>query len=1130
MQQDPDRTRETLAGTFDALADHARRQQHLYSVTIAALIAIVLCSGTLLAGLAADQHLDYRRSQVAHYVGTVSQRLHNEASFVRRTALSIRYHLRAAVAAPSRDPDVEALRRTGAAGIHVEAVRKDYHLLAADATRQAWGADLPTEFARLRQVALAAVATQQAFDLDHGAYAVSLDEDSAVVIRQPEAGARAPLALDPALIPRLRAQLTRALLDRTGHAVPARDQPVWLGPLRDPVDDSPIMVLAGAAYAGDSPTMLVAACVPVQAFLAGLAPPQDHAGLALLNDADRLIDVWPHAGTLTSASARDIAARVRGLPHNALRLTRSGVVLVQPLQPGFGVLVYHLPYRLLFSALAAELAVIGAAMLLLTGAIVLAAHYWSRHLLRRSHAEARRALESELMNQVLVSATPVGLCIVRHDYTVLACNPLAASLLPARPHQPLPAAIAGALSRQPCGAAGGPASVCSITVAAPEAPGPAEAAPRFLQITYAPARYRDEAVLFCAVQDCTAQETLQQQLRSAQQATEAMLRVRSTFFAAMSHEIRTPLNALLGNLELLARSGGMEPHAARLRALETAAGSLRRIVNDVLDFSKIDAGQLALVNAPFRPVEALESLALAYAPMVAGRPLRFCLQLSPTLDTEVVGDRTRLVQVFNNLLNNAFKFTASGRITLSGELQADAHGMQRLVCRVSDSGIGMTPALAARVFQPFVQGDAAATSRYGGTGLGLSICARLCELMGGGIVVNSVPEVGSAFTVSVPLAPANAEPHAPAAARVTHSGRVLVLSQDHRTGASIEAWLKTAGWHTEAVASIATAQASVQHSAPAAVVATEDFAPAALDALRRSAPLVWLTADGPHRPRQHSSGMVEASAFSHRALLDAVAAATGATQQATTPMPAPAPPALPAPAAAPLTILVAEDNPLNQSLVAEQLQAIGCHPIVTGNGKQALAVLEHTRVDALLTDLHMPEMDGYALLHAVQAKYPGLPVIAFSAVACSDPEHDWRLRGFSGYLAKPASLQDLDACLRGLPCAAIDGGACAPPRDPATAVETPRRRYEDMLRRQLQQDLPALAGILAQQDLAGLRHWVHAAAGAFMIVRRQSIVRECRDLEALCEAAPGWAPAMAEAADNLYKRLQRYALGAAAGS
>ncbi|WP_427308201.1 ATP-binding protein [Cupriavidus sp. H39] len=1132
MQQAPDHTRDTLASTFDALADHARRQQHLYAATIAALIALVLCAGTLLAGLAADQHLHYRRSLVSHYVSTVSQVLHNEASFLRRTALSIRYPQDAA-ADLSRDSGLAALRRTGAASAHVEAVGKDYHLLAAGATRDGWGAGLPAQYARLRQIALAVVAAQQAFDLDHGAYAVSLDEDSAIVIRQPDAGARAPLALEPTLIPRLRTQLTGALLERTGHAVPARDQQVWLGPLRDPVDDTPIMVLAGAAHAGDNPTMLVAACVPVQAFLAALPPPPDDAGLALLNDADRVIDVWPHAGSFTAASARDIAARVRGLPHHALRLTRSGVVLAQPMQAGFGVLVYHLPYRLLWTALAAELAVIGGAMLLLTGAIVLAARYWSRQLLRRSHAEARRALESELMNQVLVSATPVGLCIVRQrDYGVLACNPLAASLLPARQHHPLPAAVAEALEGPPCGVGSGPASVSSVTIAAPEPAGLAEEAPRFLQITYAPARYRDEAVLFCAVQDCTAQEALQRQLRSAQQATEAMLRVRSTFFAAMSHEIRTPLNALLGNLELLARSSGMAPHAARLRALETAAGSLRRIVNDVLDFSKVDAGQLTLVNAPFRPVEALESLALAYAPMVAGRPIRFCLQLSPTLDTEVAGDRSRLVQVFNNLLNNAFKFTASGRITLSGELRADAQGMPRLVCRVSDSGIGMAPALAARVFQPFVQGDAAAASRYGGTGLGLSICARLCELMGGSIVVDSVPEVGSAFTVSVPLLPpADADRQAPTAASVARSGHVLVLSQDQRTGASIEAWLKTAGWRTEGVASLAAAQDSVQRDAPAAVVATEDFPPTALDALRHAAPLavVWLTADGPHRPRQRGPGMVETSAFSHRALLDAVAAATGAPREAPMPVPPAAGPALPVPAASPLTILVAEDNPLNQSLIAEQLQALGCHPIVTGNGRQALAVLERTRVDALLTDLHMPGLDGHALLRAVQAKHPGLPVLAFSAVACSEPEQDWRLRGFAGYLAKPASLQDLQACLRELPGRGNRAAPAPHHGAPATAVQaSPRRRYEDMLRQQLREDLPGLARIVAQQDLPGLRHWAHAAAGAFMIVRRQSMVRECRTLEALCEAAPAWTPAMTEAANALYRRLQRYAPGAAA--
>ncbi|MDQ0140897.1 ATP-binding protein [Cupriavidus necator] len=1131
MQQALDHNPDTLASTFDTLADHARRQQHVYCATLAALLALVLCAGALLAALAADQHLDYRRSQLAHYAGTVSRQLHNEASFLRRTALSLPDPPAGPAAAPSRDSGIEALRRTGAARGHVDAVRKDYHLLAAGATRHGWGTGLPAQYARLRQVALAVVAAQQAFDLDHGAYAVSLDEDSAVVIRPPEAGARAPLALGPTLIPGLRTQLAGALMDRTGHAVPARDQQVWVGPLRDPVDGTPVMVLVGAAYAGDAPTMLVAACVPVQAFLGALPPPQDDAGLALLDDADRLIDVWPHAGPMTAASAGDIAARVRGLPPHALRLTRSGVVLAQPMPAAFGLLVYYLPYRLLATALAAQLAGIGSAMLLLIGAIVIAARYWSRHLLRRSHAEARRALESELMNQVLVSATPVGLCILRrHDYAVLACNPLAASLLRTRPQQPLPAALAEALERQPCGPDGRHAAVSSVTVAAHPPPGPADAAPRCLQFTYAPARYRDQAVLVCAVQDCTAQEALQQQLRSARQATEAMLRVRSTFFAAMSHEIRTPLNALLGNLELLARSSGMAPHAARLRALETAAGSLRRIVNDVLDFSKIDAGQLALVNAPFRPVESLESLALAHAPMVAGRPIRFCLQLSPSLDTEVVGDRTRLEQICHNLLNNAFKFTASGRVTLSGELQTDAHGTQRLVCRVSDSGIGMAPELTARVFQPFVQGDAAAASRYGGTGLGLSICARLCELMGGSISVDSVPDVGSAFTVAVPLPPAHADRQAPAAASVARPGHVLVLCPDARAGASVEAWLQAAGWRTEGVASLPSARQCVQRNAPAVVVVTEDVPLAALDALRDATPVavVWLSADGPLRPRQRRPGLLEASAFSHRALLDAVAAASGTTPGKAPPVPAPATPALPAPAAAALTILVAEDNPLNQSLVAEQLQALGCHPIVTANGKQALAVLERTRVDALLTDLHMPGMDGHALLHAVRATHPGLPVLAFSALACSDPAHDARLRGFSGYLAKPASLQDLQACLRQLPG---PGNQAAPParhRAPASAAQaSPRRRYEDMLRRQLRQDLPALAHILAQRDLAGLRHWVHAAAGAFMIVRRQSIVTECRALEALCDAAPGWAPAMAEAAENLYKRLQRYALGGA---
>ncbi|MEM5431336.1 ATP-binding protein [Cupriavidus oxalaticus] len=627
----------------------------------------------------------------------------------------------------------------------------------------------------------------------------------------------------------------------------------------------------------------------------------------------------------------------------------------------------------------------------------------------------------------------------------------------------------------------------------------------------------------------------QDQLRSAQQATESMMRARSTFFAAMSHEIRTPLNALLGNLQLLARSPGLEPHAARLKALDTAAEALRRIVNDVLDFSKIDAGKLELVEEPFRPVDALESLALTYAPMTAGRPLRLGLHLSPSLDVDITGDRTRLVQIFSNLLSNAFKFTTSGRIALSGELVTNENGAPQLVCRVSDSGIGMPPALMARAFQPFVQGDGASAGRFDGTGLGLSICARLCELMGGSIAVASVPDVGSAFTVTIPVRGVQAVPAAGATASGCGHGRdhgrghVMVLCQDARAAETLDAWLRSAGWRTSVLRSVEAALEHLAFTPVQAIVASDEFTLASLDALRETVPatVAWVTQDGPHRPQQRAAGILEVTAFSHRALLACVDmafdnAAAGGPDHAGEGGDAACSTTHSADAAAILpTILVAEDNALNQALIAEQLQALGCQPIVVSHGRQALAVLETTPVDAVLTDIQMPGMNGYELLEAVRARHAGVPVLAFSAFARSEWSADWRQRGFAGYLSKPASLQDLQACLRRLPgrcqsraVASADAGTDARAAD--------SERYEAMLRTQLRLDLPELERIIEHCELAALRCWTHSVAGAFMIVRRKSIVRECRALEALCVAAGGWTPAIAAAAAALRERLRGY--------
>ncbi|MFJ4291409.1 ATP-binding protein [Cupriavidus sp. NPDC089707] len=1173
------RTRESLTSAFDALAEQSRRQQQRYAATIAALIAGVVFSGLLLAGLAAGRHLDYRRGHVAQYVAALSQLLQNEASFLRRSVLTIRYQRETPASGPARDAAFASFRRTGTASIHVDGVGKDYHLLATDDTRLAWGARLPERFAGLRGIALATMATLQAFRLDHDAFAVALDEDSAVVIRQPEDGARAPMALDPTLIPLLRARLTEALRDRTGHAVPVRDQPVWIGPLRHPVDDTPVMMLVSAAYAGDRPTTLVAACIPVQGFLATLHRPSKPALLLLVSEADEIIDVSPREDVASAAQIDSLTARARHIDHDTLLYTGNGVLLIEPLQAGLGLLVYFLPYRMLAAALAAEFAGIALAMLVLVGGILLTARYWSRHLLRRTHADASRALESELMTHVLVSATPVGLCIVRQrDYRVLMCNQRADTLLRLHGSRQMPDALAQAFGARPRRCGDGPAAIASLTVAAPAAApegdaasvavqaddgtapaadathatdvtNVADAASRFLQITYAPARYRDDDVLFCAVLDCTAQQALEDQLRSAQQATEAMMRARSTFFAAMSHEIRTPLNALLGNLELLARSPGLQPHAPRLQVLDAAAEALRRIVNDVLDFSKIDAGKLELVDEPFRPIDALESLALTYAPMTAGRPLRFHLLLSPSLDVEITGDCTRLVQVFNNLLNNAFKFTTSGRIAFSAELCTEGQDVPHLVCRVGDTGIGMPPSLAAQVFQPFVQGNGVNAARLGGTGLGLSICARLCELMGGSITVASVPDIGSAFTVRLPVRTALAAQRATGHAVTTApQGHVLVLCQDTRIGENLEAWLNAAGWRTSGLASLAAAQEYLAYRPARVIVASDDFPMAALTTLREAgaATVVWVTPDGPHRPHQRAPGILEVTTYSHHALLACVATAadnashdsasarrpdnrpedTDSGTESTTGITPAAPLPLPVPITPRASILVSEDNPLNQALITEQLQTLGYQPIVVSSGKQALAVLESTRVDAVLTDIQMPGMDGHELLDAIRARHPGVPVLAFSAFPRSEWSVDWRQRRFAGYVAKPASLQDLQACLDHL----LGRQDAAPQGHASIEAGNDRQRYEAMLRRQLQEDLPKLERSIAQCDLAALERWTHATAGAFMIVRRKSIVRECRALEALSRAAPGWTPAVAAAAAALRQRLRSYmeAIGAAA--
>jgi two-component system capsular synthesis sensor histidine kinase RcsC len=223
-----------------------------------------------------------------------------------------------------------------------------------------------------------------------------------------------------------------------------------------------------------------------------------------------------------------------------------------------------------------------------------------------------------------------------------------------------------------------------------------------------------------------------------------------------------------------------------------------------------------------------------------------------------------------------------------------------------------------------------------------------------------------------------------------------------------------------------------------------------------------------------------------------------------------------------LAILVAEDNPLNQTLILEQLQALGCEPILAGDGRQALAALEENEVDVVLTDIHMPVMGGYELLATLRERHPGLPVLAFSAVTDTQQAAEWRERGFAGYIPKPTSLKELEAALGAL-STMEDKPAAEPQSTPdfADSLDAQTRaRYVAMLKEHLAADLPRLSAIIEACDRLALRDWAHSAAGGFLIVGEPRFAAQCRELQNYCQQQSEWSEQMAGFAIALHDGLR----------
>lgn len=410
----------------------------------------------------------------------------------------------------------------------------------------------------------------------------------------------------------------------------------------------------------------------------------------------------------------------------------------------------------------------------LIGGLLAAYRYWSYRFLTRTYDQARRALEGDILNHLLVHATPVGLCIVqRNDFSIVAANPLTRDVLDMDDAFPrLPLGLCKALEQSglshPSGNRDTDIQQFLYSLRRDDR------ADIHLKISYAPVMVNKLDVLFCAIADVTEQHEAETMLRAAKETSDAAVKTQLNFFASMSHEIRTPLASLTGNLELVALSPLAAEQRARVLAMQASASGLLQVVNDVLDFSKMDIGELRLSEEWGSIRELVLGAAVAHAPLANRQQLKLFVVVQQTCPDRFLFDPIRTSQILSNLIGNSLKFTPSGKIVVRLSWVNSV-----LELSVSDSGIGIPEASRRRLFQPFAQGDSLRL-RAQGTGLGLSICARLTELMKGHIALESTEGIGTRITVSLPLRADESNPRANDARLSQVQAGILCQANEYR--------------------------------------------------------------------------------------------------------------------------------------------------------------------------------------------------------------------------------------------------------------------------------------------------------------------------------------------------------------
>ncbi len=537
--------------------------------------------------------------------------------------------------------------------------------------------------------------------------------------------------------------------------------------------------------------------------------------------------------------------------------------------------------------------------------------------------------------------------------------------------------------------------------------------------------------------DLTEQKNNELALLDAKNKAEAANRAKSDFLANMSHEIRTPMNAVIGLAHLLMDTGLNFRQRDYLSKLNNSARSLLGILNDILDYSKIEAGKLELEEADFELAEVLENTAGLFGFAAEEKGLELVFDIAPDLPPMLVGDPLRIKQVLNNLLGNAVKFTQQGHVRLSMHSLGMQAGHLLLQVSVSDTGLGMTPEQVGRLFQAFEQADTSITRRFGGTGLGLTITKSLVTMMGGSVQVVSELGQGSVFSFTIKLKVSSVPTKHRTAAHLRGMRTLIVDDQEVACDALshlMAAWTFQADVARSGQEGLSMALKALHRGMPYELILMDWKLPdidgvELVRCLRAEekkqsantphAIVVMVTAYG-RQEAQKAAHEVKFDAILDKPvmpsmLFDLVAGLQDGTldvgtvrqwndlQHGRTRMQV----------IRGAEVLLVEDNPTNQMVAREMLNKLGLQVAIAGNGREAIAQVQAHHYAAILMDLQMPEMDGIEATRRIRELPEGtaVPIIAMTAAALLSDREASQAAGMNDFVSKPIDVTELSSVL-----------------------------------------------------------------------------------------------------------------------